>query len=134
LVAQSGQDADRAGERDAGRDERLERVDELEPLDPHGADLADARRGGGEAGRLEVEDDELRLLERRIDGRRRERDGAAVPPEPRVATDELVDQRPREALRRVSQGEEPSRRLGRRQRAVLLDELDETVDRVEREL
>src|SRR5207237_319181 len=64
-LGQAGEGADRPGQGDAGPDERLEGVGERESLDAHCADLADARRSGGEPGRLEVEDAEARVLEPR---------------------------------------------------------------------
>ncbi len=44
LVGEPGQPPDRRRQRHAGRDERLEGVPELEPLDADGPDLADPRR------------------------------------------------------------------------------------------
>src|SRR5262249_61034203 len=67
-LSKPGQRADRPRQRHARPDERLERRAERESLDPDGADLADARRGRREAGRLEVEDAEARLLEARRRG------------------------------------------------------------------
>ena len=64
-------------------DERLELVGELESLHEHGADLADLRRAGPQAGRLEVDDDVGRLLEQQVGAERpRQSDRVAVPGEP----------------------------------------------------
>ena len=70
LVREPGQPPDRRGQRHARRDERLERLPHLEPSTrtaPISQIRADGRR---EPRRLEVEDDEARLLER---GSRRSR-------------------------------------------------------------
>src|SRR3954453_5362912 len=80
LVGEAGEEADRAGEGRLWRDERLVLAGELEVADSHGADLADARGGAREPGRLEVEDHELRLREQRV-GRSRERDERPAPAE-----------------------------------------------------
>ena len=83
-------------------DERLELVDELEADDAHRADLADLRRARPQAGRLEVDDDERRVLEQQVGAERpRERDRVAAPREPRVRLDDLGEQRAREPDRRL---------------------------------
>ena len=109
---------------------------ELEPRDPHRADLADPRA--------------CRARARSSRGRRRRRSpprAAApapggrraptrpAPGEPRIAVDDVVEQRPREPRRNVPEREErPRRVLDRHRPAPLLDELDEPVGGVEREL
>ena len=100
------------------------------------ADLADPRRARREPGRLEVDDDEVRVLEQDVRSRRRrETDGGAAPGEPRVAGDDVVEQRARERRRRAREREEHARRLlGRHGPAPGLDELDEPVGGIEREL
>jgi hypothetical protein len=70
-------------ERGPGVDEGLERLDDFERLDPHGADLAHATRARGEPRRLEIEHHELGLLERRV---RRVTGGADARPEPDETT------------------------------------------------
>ena len=104
---------DGSGEGDAGADEGLERLPELERSYADGADLADARRACREAGRLQVEDDELGLLEQRIVRRGDERDRRAVPREPPVPLDQVADERPREPVRCRAQREEMRRGLSR---------------------
>ena len=64
-------------------DERLELVGDLESLHEHGADFADLRRAGPQAGRLEVDDDVARLLEQQVGAERpRQSDRVAIPGEP----------------------------------------------------
>ena len=113
----------------AGIDERLELVDDLEADDLDGPDLADLRRAGTQAGRLEVDDDVRRVLEQEVDAERPcERDRVAVPCEAGVGLDDLREERARERDRRLPQGEEPARRLvGDDRPAPLLDELHEAV-------
>ena len=94
-----------AGSGTPGRDERLEGVPHLEPAHAHGADLADPRRGGCEPGRLEVEDDEGRILERGVLARD-ERDERPAPDEAAVLLDERREQRPGEPLRHLPHREE----------------------------
>src|SRR5204863_10159655 len=65
-VAQAGQRADRRPDRDAGVDEQLEFLLQLELADAHRADLADPRTAGAQAGRLEVDHDEGRAVERDV--------------------------------------------------------------------
>ena len=72
LLAQPGQPRDRIREGNARVDERLEGVDYLELADAHSAHFADAVARGRKPRRLEVEDDELRVLERRIRPRPRQ--------------------------------------------------------------
>ncbi len=134
LVAQPGQPSDLDGERHAGCDEGLERRGGLETLDADGADLADTGRGDRQAGRLEVEDDEGRLLEqRRLDAG--EHDRAAAPGEAGVLGDERLEQRAGEPGRRTPQREHVGRGIdGGDAAAPLLEELGETIERVEGEL
>ena len=132
----SRQRRDRRRQRPARVHERLEALLELEPADAHGADLADRRRAGREAGRLEVEDDVGRVLEReRRAGRRREPDAAAAPGEPRIAVDDVGEQRAGEPGRDVPQRIELAGRvLGGHRPVPRLDQLHEPVGGVEREL
>ena len=79
--------------RRAGRTKVWKVAGRLEPRDADGADLADLRRAGREAGRLEVDDDERRGLERQVarrrggerDARRRATRAARPPRRPRRA-------------------------------------------------
>ena len=136
VPADPGERRDGQRQRDARVDERLERRTDLERLDPLGADLDDARAGGREPGRLEIEDDERGRLERsRCPGRIGEPDRRAAPREPRVARDHVVEQRARDRRRRRGEGEERPRGLaGRNRAASRLDELHEPVGGIEREL
>ena len=96
----SGQSRDRGGQRPARVDERLEPLLELEAAHPHRADLADRRGAGRETRRLEIDDDVGRGLERQRGARRvGEPDVRAAPAEPRVALDDVGEQRPREPRR-----------------------------------
>ena len=130
------QRGDRWGQRPPRVHERLEPLLQLEPADAHGADLADRGRAGREAGRLEVEDDVGRVLEReRRAGRRSEPDAAAAPAEAGVAVDDVREQRAGEPGRDVAQRvERPCRILGRHRPVPGFDELHEPVGRIEREL
>ena len=132
----AGERGDRGGERDARVDERLERVLELERADPLRADLADPRAPGREARRLEVDDDEVRVLELHVPP-----GGSASPTEaPRQAsraspaTTSSRSERA-SAVGRAREREETAGRLRRLDRpAPRLDELHEPVGGVEREL
>ena len=136
LGADPGDRRDGGGKRDPWVDERLERVLELERPDALRSDLADPRRARRETRRLEVDDDEMRVLESDVRARRRrEPDRCAAPGEPRVAGDDVVEQRPGERRRRAREGEQRPRRLvGRHRPPPGLDELDEPVGGIEREL
>src|SRR5262249_13680815 len=100
-LGEPGERADRPRQRDTRAHERLERAGEGEPLDADRPDLADARRGGRKPGRLEVEDAEARLVERRrrLAGKR---DRRTAPGETRVGVDERSEQLSREAVVRRS--------------------------------
>ena len=128
-VGEPGDRGDRRAERRAGIDERLELVDDLEADDLDRSDLADLRRAGAQAGRLEIDDDVRRVLEQEVDAERPgQRDRVAVPREPRVGLDDLGEKRARERDRRLAEREEPARRLlGDDRPAPLLDELHEPV-------
>ena len=128
-VGQPGERRRARRERRARIHERLEVGAELESLHAHRADLADLRRAGAQAGRLEVDDDVRRLLEQEVAARRLgERDGVAAPGEPCVRLDHLGQERAREGDRGLAQREEPLRRLVRDDRAAtLLDELHQPV-------
>ena len=136
LVPDPRQRGDVRRQEDAGIHERLERVRDREPAYADGADLADPARARREPGRLEVEDDELGVLDLdsavRLD---READARAEPREPRVALDDVLEQRARERGRRPLEREEDARRLLRADRAAAgLHELHEPIRGVEREL
>ena len=124
---------DRCGERHAGVHERLERVVELEAADALRTDLADARRSRREPRRLEVDDDEMRVLEEDVAaGRIREPDGRTAPREPGVTLDDVVEERPGERRRRVREREQRARGLVDGDGAApRLDELDQAVGGVE---
>ena len=136
LLPDPGQRGDEAGQRGAGVDERLERVDDLERAHAHRTDLADAAGLRGEPGRLEVEDDELGLLERHVRVRIvREPDARPDEGEPRVAVDDVAEQRAGERDRGPLEREQHASGLVRADRPVpRLHELDEPVGGVEREL
>ena len=133
-LAQAGQPRDRLGQRHARVDERLEGVDELEPAHAYRAQLADPVARRREAGRLEVEDDELGLLQRRVDAAVRERDAAADAGHAAVAGGQLAEQRARQPGRDRRRREERPGGLDGRQRAAFLERVDQAVERVEREL
>ena len=135
-VAKPRQPDDRGRKRDAGTDERLERLLELQRLDPDGADLAHPVARGREACGLEVEDDELGVLDERVRlGAVRERDSRAPPVEASVALDDVGEERVRECRGRALEREERARRFLRRDRAAArMDQLDEAIGCVEREL
>ena len=63
-VLDPGQRGDDRGKRDSGVDERLERARVRQPVDAHRADLADRGAAGPQTGRLQVDDDVARRLER----------------------------------------------------------------------
>jgi hypothetical protein len=67
LFAQSCKAGYRLWERHPRIHERLKGVDELERPDPNRPELADLASRSREPGRLEVKDDELGLLEQRVD-------------------------------------------------------------------
>jgi hypothetical protein len=79
------------GERRTRVDQRLERRAELELLDAHGADLADAR-ARPEPRRLEVEDHVGGLFEQRITPWPGEADGGSDPAQSRVPGHEVVEE------------------------------------------
>ena len=135
-VADPGERGDVGRERRARVDERLERVLDRERADAHRADLADAAAARGEPGRLEVEDDELGVLDQDVGVRRvGEPDARAEPGEPRVALDDVLEQRAGERSRRPLEREEHVRRVVRSDRpAPSLHELDEPIRSIEREL
>ena len=105
---------------------------------PHGPDLADPVAARREPGRLEVDDDVGRRLERQVVERRAVGEARRAPPRqarraspPTTSSSRLA----REPCGAVREREESGRRLLGRHRAVpLLDELDEPVGGVEREL
>ena len=133
-LEQPGQIGDGLGERNRRLDERLERIDELERLHPHCPQLADAVAGSGKAGRLEIEDHERGLIQERIVSCGGEGDGRAGAEEPAVAGGQVGEQRARQSLRDRRGGEERPRGLHRRERASLLEELDQPVERIKRKL
>ena len=119
-----------------GRDERLERVRDLERLDTYRADLADAVTTRGEPGRLEVEDDDLGVLDERLGaGLACKPDPCAAPHETRVVGDDVGEQRVRQGDGCALECEEDARGVLRRDSAATrLDQLHQTVGGVEREL
>jgi hypothetical protein len=131
-----GQRGDRRRQRPARVDERLEPLLELEAADAHGADLADRRAPRREPGRLQVEDDVGRVLEQERGARRLgEPDARSPPGEAGVALDDVREQGAGEPGGHVAERVEGLRRVLRRHGPVpCLDELDEPVRRVEREL
>ena len=131
-----GQRRDRRGQGSPRIDERLEPLGEVEAVDPNGADLADRGGAGREAGRLEVDDDVRRRLERDPGARRLgEPDARSAPGEPGVADDDVVEQRAGEPGGDVAERVEGTRGvLGWNRPVAGLDELDEAVGGVEREL
>ena len=89
-VVEARHAGDRRRQRDAGLDERVERLGDLEPTDPRGADLADPVAAGREARRLEVEDDDLGILDERVDAALvRQADAHASPREARITVDDV---------------------------------------------
>ena len=132
LVPEAGHGARPGGDRKPRIDERLELGLHLEAAQANRADLADPGLARPQPGRLEVDHDVRRVLEQERRARRLgERDGVAVPREPRVGLDDLRQQRARERDGRLPQGEEPPRRVLREHRpALLLDELHQPVGRV----
>ena len=135
-VLQAGQPRDRRRQRHAGLHERLERVRDLERLDANRTDLADAVTTRGEPGRLEVEDDDLGVLDERLGaGLAGEPDACAAPHEARVAVDDVGEERVRQRDGSALEREEHARGVLRRDGAATrVDQLDETVGGVEREL
>ncbi len=132
IVRQSGETAHSLRHGSLRRHEGLEGVGELEPPDPDGADLADPRRGVREPGRLEIEDHELGVGERRV-GHRRERDERTAPGKPSVVLDERREQGARQPLRCLAHREQMPCRLARLHAAsAFLDELDQPIERVDR--
>ena len=132
----AGQRGDGGRQRDARVDERLECIFERKGANALGADLADPRRAGREAGRLEIDDDEVRVLEEDVRTRRgRQPDRRPPPGETRVTGDDVVEQGARQGRGRARESEEhPGRLLRRHGAAAELDQLDQPVGGVEREL
>src|SRR5205823_11777403 len=130
------QRGDRRVEPPAGIDERLEGAVLEQRLDADGSDLADLRSRRRQSGRLEVDDDESRRLERQAVTRRRgQRDEIAAPRQPRVGANGLLEQRARERDRRAPEREQlPGGLLGGDRPAPLLDELDQAIRGVETQL
>ena len=135
-VAQPCERRDDAVERDARVRERLELLRQLETAYAHGADLADPRRPGTKARRLEVDDHVRRRLEEKVVAEwLREADAVAVPGETRVASDDVVEQAARKPGGDVPKREEPPcGLLGIDRTAPLLDELDEPVGGIDPQL
>ena len=128
-VGDAGDRGDGRAQRLARIDERLELLDDLEPDDLHGADLADLRGAWTKAGRLEVDDDVRRVLEEEPGAERRcEGNRIAVPREPSIRLDDLREERTCQRDRRLPKREEPARRfLGDDRASAFLDELHEAV-------
>ncbi len=134
LLPQAGEPSDRLGQRHARIDERLERLDGLEAPHADSAELADPVASGREAGRLQVEDDELRLFEQGVGLLPGQRDAAAETGDPAVPRSQLPEQRVGEPFGDRRRREERPGRLDRGQRAPFLERVDQAVERVEREL
>ena len=135
-VAQAGDLRDHRPDGNAGIDEQLEVVHELEVVHAHRADLADARRARSQPGRLEVDDDEGRALERQVRaGRFRQPDGVSAPGQASVFADDFLEQAARHPDRGVAEREQPTRSLlDEDGPAPFLDELDQPVRGVQPEL
>ena len=127
---------DEAWERHPGVDECLKGTGADEPIESNGADLADRRVTRTKTCGLEVDDDVARTLEEQILARLRGQSNLrAAPGEPRVAADDVFEERASEPRRRVSERKEEARRfLGGDCAAPLFDEFDESVGRIERQL
>ncbi len=136
LLPDPGQRGDEPWQHRPGVDECLEGLHDLERANADGPDLADAAGSRGEAGRLQVEDDELGLLERRVRVRvAGEPHARADEREARVSVDHVAQQRARQRDGRSLEREEHSSCLLGGNRPVLgLDELDQPVRGVERKL
>ena len=120
-VAQARQARDLLGQRDAGVDERLELVDELEPRHAHGADLANSALRRRKAGRLQVEDDEGCVLEQGVVGACSEGDRRPRARDAAVPRRDLFQQREREPLGDRRRREQRPGGLDGRERALLLE-------------
>ena len=134
LLPQAGEPSDRLGQCHARIDERLERLDGLEAPHADSAELADPVASGREAGRLQVEDDELRLFEQGVGLLPGQRDAAAETGDPAVPSSQLPEQRVGEPFGDRRGREERPGRLDRGQRAPFLERVDQAVERVERKL
>ena len=135
-VAQPGEARDRRRQRHAGADESLEGLGDLESPNARRADLADPVARGGQSRGLEVEDDERRVLDDDLFAASvGEPDPRTEPGEPRVALDDVREQRVGERRRRpLERKQRPSGVLGSDRSPPRLDQLDEAVGGVEREL
>ncbi len=135
-VADPGESGDARRKRGTGVDERLEGVLDRERAHAYRSDLAHAVANRREPGRLEVEDDELGVLDQDVGVRWvRQPDACAEPGEPSVTLDDVVEQRAGERGGRAFEREEHVRSvLGRHRPAPSLDELDQSIRSVEREL
>ena len=123
--------------RDARVDEAREPRHLLAALEPHGADLDDAR-AGPDAGRLEVDDRPGRLGQRRA-RRRREPDEADAPVgvahEARVVLHDLLEHAPGQLARHAREGQQRAGRpLGGQRLAALLDQSRQPVSRPQLQL
>ena len=135
-VADPGQLRDDPRELNSRIDEGLESPGGNEAVEADRADLADRRGSGTEAGRFEVDDDVASALERKVRPRLDGEANASPPPfQPYISLDNVLQQAPGEPCRSVSKRiEEPRGLLGRDGASPLLDELDEPVGGIEREL
>ena len=134
LVAKTGQTRYRWRESQTGVDERLERIDELECSHARCSDLADPVACGREPRRLQVEDDELRLLQQRVLLRAGERDGRARTEDAAVSRGDVRKQRTGKTVRDGARGEQQHGRVHRRQSSLFVEHVHQTVEPVEREL
>jgi hypothetical protein len=132
--AQAREPLYRARQGDSRVHQRLEGVDELQPLHADRADLADPVALRGEARRLQVEDDERRLVEQRVARLAGEGDGRATADDAAVAGGDVREQRDREPLGDRARGEQRPGRFDRRERPRLLERLDQAVEGVQRQL
>jgi len=101
-VLQAREGADRRAEWDAGVDQQLELLGELEVAHADRPDLADARAPGPQARRLEIHHDEARVFEQELGARRiGESHRIATPGQPGVVVNDLLQQAAGEPNRRV---------------------------------
>ena len=141
MLGDAGDLRDLGGNHAAGVDEPLHPRRLAEAAHADGPQLDDARDAGPGAGGLEVEDDVVGQLERRVEQRRdlvplcEGHLARRTPHEPRVSPDDLVDQLMHERGGGASQREEARRRLAQPDRcATRAQELVQAVRAVEREL
>jgi hypothetical protein len=130
------QSRDRRREDDARVDERLERLVDRQCANADCPDLAHAIATRREPGRLEIEDDELGVLDRRLAASvAGKADPRSEPGQSRITVDDVGQQAARERRRRTLESEEDARRVLRSDRAPpCVHQLDQPVCGIEREL